>query len=363
MHTVFIHGAFPPPMHGAAAVTETIAKLTHDRGVKVIRLDVATPGRHDSRSPNLRRLVKSLWALKSILMSTPNPDDALYLAVAKGYGQFFDALAIVIARCKGMRLILHFHNYSVIARPTFSANLITFVLDPKALLVFLCDNMAERATVWRAKADAWTVVSNAALVSAPDGLASTGSKLSTLGYFSRVSEQKGVFRFIDLVSRLRGEGLSFEARIAGDFENESVEKRVRELSAANMIFVHGPVLGVHRERYLKSLDLLIFLSEYPHEAQPLVIFEALARGVTVITYEIGCTGELHDFPAVHVVTPESILNDPKALLLAETPEMETREVAMQTFETLRSRGTSSLEELVNFLARPKGVTHYWRGRN
>ena len=50
----------------------------------------------------------------------------------------------------------------------------------------------------------------------------------------------------------------------------------------------GPVYGADKESFYASIDLFIFPTRYRHEAEPLVVLEALAHGRPVIAFGRGC---------------------------------------------------------------------------
>ena len=66
-----------------------------------------------------------------------------------------------------------------------------------------------------------------------------------------------------------------------------------EMIAAAPYRVHvlGPVHGAAKARFFAMIDVFVFPTRYAHEADPLVVWEALAAGRPVIAYARGCIRE------------------------------------------------------------------------
>ena len=113
-------------------------------------------------------------------------------------------------------------------------------------------------------------------------------------YLGLCYRQKGLFDAIEAVAivnrTLRGTGLRFKLIVAGTFwmESERVEfeQRVRHpdlTEGGPMVEYRGFVAGENKARLLRESDCLCFPTYYPAESFGLVLVEAMAFGLPVVT--------------------------------------------------------------------------------
>jgi glycosyltransferase involved in cell wall biosynthesis len=54
----------------------------------------------------------------------------------------------------------------------------------------------------------------------------------------------------------------------------------------------GPKYGTDKDDFYEEIDILVFPTRYINEAEPLVILEAMCRGIPIIAYGRGCIPEI-----------------------------------------------------------------------
>jgi glycosyltransferase involved in cell wall biosynthesis len=130
-------------------------------------------------------------------------------------------------------------------------------------------------------------------------------RLVTLGFLGNISADKGIFEFLDVLSRLRDLGYDLKGKIAGPFQEAKTEQSVmlRVEQASNAQYI-GPVYGDDKSEFFRSIDVLLFPTRYSNEAEPLTMHEALMHGVPVIAYGRGSIGEVIADGAGIVIDPE-----------------------------------------------------------
>ena len=106
---------------------------------------------------------------------------------------------------------------------------------------------------------------------------------------ARLSEEKGIFRMLEIFKEIKDFGLSFVWRIAGDGpQKELIENKIKELGLDKEIIMLGMLKNPYP--YFKSSDLLLVPSY--NEAAPMVFDEARALGIPILTTDTTSAKEL-----------------------------------------------------------------------
>jgi len=102
-------------------------------------------------------------------------------------------------------------------------------------------------------------------------------------------KQKGVLFLPGIVAKAREKGLSVYLNIVGDGQDaDALQKLLMDASLMNSVKLHGALPHSEAMRLLDSADLLLMPSLF--EGQPIILFEAMARGVVpVATRLVGIT--------------------------------------------------------------------------
>lgn len=372
---LFVTGPFPPPVHGMAVATDRLATRAAGH-FTVHRFDIAARQRTGIRILDL--LLRTLHAFVTlitfgVLLPVRRPR-AVIAALSAGFARIFDLGAIAIARAMGYQVYLTHHSFAAFdGRERQRLLRLALPLLRRCRHVVLCDLMKARlCAAWSLDPGAVFVLSNAALIealpreaqdipmpesadtAAPVTAAARASGGPHLGFISNLCADKGLWTFLDVVDDLRARGLAVRATIAGPVEppDAALERTLRDrLERMGGVAWLGPVRGGAREAFYRSLDLLLFPTVYVHESEPLVILEALARGVEVITTTRGCIASaLADGEAV-VALPEAGFRAAAVAAIAGRADaaIDHRvrgDRARQHFERLQARGAAQFEHLV-----------------
>jgi glycosyltransferase involved in cell wall biosynthesis len=125
---------------------------------------------------------------------------------------------------------------------------------------------------------AWTLRFNRPLPDADGG---------TLLYMSTLTRTKGILKLLEAVRLLRAARPQIRLRVAGRFQEEDLQREAFAFIAAHglaeaVTFV-GNVDGRAKAEFLAGGDLFCLPTFYPYEGQPLVIIEAMAAGLPVLS--------------------------------------------------------------------------------
>jgi glycosyltransferase involved in cell wall biosynthesis len=296
MNPVYAIGPLPPPVHGASVITKNVIDLLQSSGVSVVALNTSPTSSRRNWQWHASRVAAYLRCCRALLAAPRGAK--VYLSLSGGSGLAYDLLIVIIARLKAHQLVFHHHSYAYIDRwrPAFAALL--RAAPPGQIHVVLCRDMQTGLEQRYRRTLNAVPVSNLSFVmqDAPRFVSRIG--IRRIGFLSNIAMDKGIDRFLDLAERVAAIGV--EVHIAGPFADSEVKAYVesRMRSLGNVVN-HGPVFGADKQRFYREIDLFVLLSRYANEAEPLVVYEAMAAGLPVAVTARGCLCELADKP--HVV--------------------------------------------------------------
>ncbi|RXG85985.1 glycosyltransferase family 4 protein [Bradyrhizobium vignae] len=285
---VAVVGPFPPPLGGFSQAMLLMEGLFKDHWDRVIRLDTTRISTSDGTQSKLARIltrVHLIWRLARVR------DDRgrvlFYMGVSGGAGQLSELLYIIIARLKWMRIVLHHHSFAYLNTSYWVSRLLFAAAGNSAIHLVLCNRMGELLKARYACAQ-YEVLSNVALnpvVVLPER---TSRPVTAIGFLSNIMIEKGIDRFLEILTQLRARGIFIIGHVAGPFYDVKSQKLVEQAVARGLVRYHGPVTGKQKEDFFESIDVFVFPTRYLNEAEPFVVLEALAAGVPVIATARGC---------------------------------------------------------------------------
>jgi glycosyltransferase involved in cell wall biosynthesis len=217
----------------------------------------------------------------------------LYLALSGGFGQWLDLPYVLISKLFGRPIFVHHHSFSYINSVTLT-NRCFFFFVRRAHHIVLSEGMgAALALRYRLPVAQMLVVSNAAFFRI-DPLPDPGALAPTIrvGFLANITADKGFVEFFDILEQLRRSGVTFRARIAGPLAAGARRQFEQLLAAAPEAEYVGPVYGEDKERFYRELDVFVFPTKYPNEAEPLVLYEAMKACVYVIASDRGAIRDM-----------------------------------------------------------------------
>lgn len=341
-------GPLPPPVNGFSNVCAMMLDLLKAR-VPVEVFDRA-PSAQRPASGVLKQLIRPLRYIGTCLRRR---DTALYLAVSGGRGQLIDLIYVLVSRLLRRPIFLHHHSYVYINSPS-ALNRLFFAMVRRQQHIVLSPNMGQALIrVYGLNPGAVHVVSNAAFYQSDEASPVLGNDTAPLhlGFLSNITFEKGIVEFFDVLAALKRRGVEYRAHIAGPVSPDAQQTFQMLLSAAAHVDYAGPVYGEEKERFYRQLDIFLFPTRYANEAEPLVIYEALRRGVHVIACDRGAIAEMLRegaglvFPRETMVEAaadhiENFSKDRRALRSARCR-------SMQQAQRIRSASKTSLENLVS----------------
>ncbi len=287
---VCVVGAFPPPVHGMATINAAVKNEIENSGGRTLAIDISPPGLDRTIVSHLVRIRKVAWGLaKLIRFLLARKRAVVYMSVSGGFGQVYELLFVLMTRLFGGTVYIHHHSFSYMARRRLLMGFLVKAAGRDARHILLCPTMQAAFTAIYRFGGLTYIVSNSGVHDLGGRKFSPRSKVENIGFISNISESKGIFDFIVIFKELNKKSEGFRAFVAGPFEDEKTKLSfVNKSEKLNDFCYLGPVYGEEKNRFFEKIDLLVFPTKYMNEAEPLVIYEALSRGIPVLATKRGC---------------------------------------------------------------------------
>ncbi len=324
---LIVIGPVPPPMHGAALVTERLVDEASRCG------DVRS---HVSSGPFSDRFSAYLGAAWAIPSSRNRRRRSFYLSVSGRLGQVPELLLLFLARLFAYSVYVHHHSFRYLNRQSSIMSLLVVVAGPRAEHLVLCETMAVKMR-GRYGVQRVRVLDNAAFVPSANRSEQRPSEVQKpppsresapqlrVGHLSNLSVDKGLLDVLQTFRRLCAMDARIELVLAGSpvgrKEHLILEDAQEEFGSHLQLLGH--VEGAEKESFLAEIDCLIFPSAHVHEAAPLVVLEALSHGALVIATDLGCISEQLRETASIVVDGTRDFADQAVVALMEGPRTES----------------------------------------
>lgn len=293
---LLIIGPFPPPRHGVAAVNESMHDAAIKAGIITQKYDTAPPSLDRALLVRLRRLGKIAGAFKAIrVFGREHTEGTVYFSLSGGLGLIYEAGLAYVARVVRLRVVVHHHSFRYLDRSYWPMWLLVWAAGENALHVVLSPGMGQALKQRYTGIGEVLALSNAAFVgvSSPQEQVSIASAPQTLGLLANLSAAKGVDDFLELAELAQREGLQWQFRLAGPFENpRAAPGYLQRITVLDNITYAGPLYREAKEAFFRSLDVFVFPTRYVHEAEPLTVLEAMRAGKPVIAFGRGCIPEM-----------------------------------------------------------------------
>ena len=337
-------GPVPPPVHGFSIAMQNLF-FEMKKSSSVTLLNVA--GRNSNKFIRvIQSLALSLFGCLKIIRSSSSQVNHIAIGCNGGLGSVFTLLLVAACRMINIDATLHHHSYNYINYRSRIMAVIVAISNSKIKHIFLSDSM-EKEFMLQYKAVTSDVVSNAFIVDIPEKNY-VRDKVFRVGMLSNLTREKGLLHFLELTDKARSIGLNINFILAGPVEsmNDLREIQKREKEFPNLEYV-GPIYGHEKDLFYKNIDTFVFPTDYHNEAQPIVLFEAMAHSVPVISIAKGCIREqVGDYYRIFESVEEfnkEILNCLLELSKMSIDEIETlRESTLSFFISQRQKSLKSI---------------------
>lgn len=309
----------PPPVHGANIMNRYVTESPGLRElfqVQVFRLQYAS-SIEDLGKMTLKKIpviVKHFINLLMVLYRY-RPDAVYFVPMVRGLAFYRDCFFVILFRIFKVKTIYHLHGKGIRDEIRSPVSLIVYRWFFRGALVITLSDLlfpdisplVERGSVY--------ILPNAIGLDheeVREGRHGGGDAPLQVLFVSNLMSTKGPLVLLDACMDLKGRDVPFQARFAGgdrlDLTGEEFQQAIGERELGDRVSYLGPVYGAGKDALYGSSD--VFVLPTTNDCFPLVIIEAMAHGLPVISTDEGAVPEM----VVHDVTGFIVeKNNPAAL--------------------------------------------------
>ena len=288
--TIGIVGQLPPPHHGSAVMTQRLAQAISDIGyeARVVSRDFSSSADEVGQF-KLQKLRRAIGLMREVgaLGSTR----ACVVFGTNRRGSFLiDCVILAILRKKRVRTInyIHTQGYKQLAESSRTlAKLVKWFLAQPELNIVLSPRLAQDIRPW-VEERRIAIIPNCVAPSNGDIELDDQDASCTreVLFLSNLLPEKGALAFVQSAAYI-GPEVKVRLTVAGDTEELSYKARLYGAARSHPVSFVGSVYGAEKDSLMRRSHLFVFPTTYRYEAQPLVILEALAAGLPVISSDAG----------------------------------------------------------------------------
>jgi glycosyltransferase involved in cell wall biosynthesis len=287
-----VHAVLPPPVTGMTLCTECVADAV-ERRIAVRRYNWSNGSSTITKWFRFVKMLRALGTPVRLLLRSRPQHGVFYMPCNAGVATIYNFLAILTARLRGYRCVLHHHFYRYVDRFQWRIKILTGLLGKHDLQILLCPEMEIRfRSLYGEMLPLAIIPSSIQLLQAGTPSYRPPGERRTpfyLGHISNLQMTKGLDTVIEVLRALRERGRDVRLILAGPIqspiEQQLIDKAKEEFG--HTLDYRGAVYGADKHRFFEDLHVKLFPTRYP-DAQPLVITEAFSYSRPVIAFAQGC---------------------------------------------------------------------------
>jgi glycosyltransferase involved in cell wall biosynthesis len=296
----------PPPVTGMTLLTEKVVQRLREKATVRLATWTAGDARQRPRTRVLRVLRAANCLIKLVLHGSVR-NTRLYLTANSKGGLIMTGLIVMAARRLGYVIYLHHHAYNYIDQYDKKMAWIDRSMGPEDVHLVHCPQMIEDFRARYPSKSRFECL-YPSIVSLP--LAQPRSQMPRqfcLGFLANLSVAKGLDLVLETFQVLRQRGRNVRLCLAGPCSTAEAERMLEDALQKHKPFIShvGGVYGERKIEYFNSIDCFVFPTKYDCESWGIVLNEALASGLPIITTDRGCIRTLMGTGAGEIINDES----------------------------------------------------------
>lgn len=284
-------GPLPPPVGGMATVVQALTSaLKGQWDVRILNTVKTTPINRSFVQAVTSQLRLMGRLVGVCLVWRPN---IVHVHTCSWFSFWRSAVDVVIARSLGRHVVLHVHGGQF---AEFLASLPPFKQGLARRVFALCHGVIALSDGWKGVLDRWCDPERVVVV--PNGVAlqpvrhAAPGEVFTIICLAALDPQKGQADLLRAVAKLPDRD-NYRVALLGPeavpAECRRLEMLAQDLGLDAQVDLPGPVSGDVKEAWWDRADCFCLPSH--HEALPMSMLEAMARGVPVVTTRVGAIPE------------------------------------------------------------------------
>jgi glycosyltransferase involved in cell wall biosynthesis len=273
--------ALPPPIHGSALVSDYVINLIEPK-YDIHKINIGSRDVLSTyNSGVVKKIISGLHKLLRVLIDLSGGYDKVYFTPAiNGLAFWRDIILILLIKLKNSKASVIFHMHNKGLENSYIKRILFNYITKNDVIIVLTKKLSVPY-----KSDV-NIVKNFP-IGAPKTSIRIKEKISRIGFLSNYIVEKGIKSFVDIAFEFRNTNLKFEAagKDADCTRNELLS--IVDSKGHLNLQVHGPKYDEDKWRFLDSLEVLLFPTTYSNECSPLVLMEAMSRGVLVVSFNEG----------------------------------------------------------------------------
>ena len=291
-----IVGAFPPPVNGYSTITSNLEQIVRTFR-QTIPIDISPGTSQRGISYHVRRVRRVVaGSIKVVALRARHRSFDTYIATESRLGLIYTIAIAVAARAVGSYVYLHHHVFRYIDQHSILMRALLSVTKGHATHIFLSQSMRDSFERRYRSSVCYVVLSNLGFIPLPERMRLAPRENDgplTVALLSNLSREKGLYEFLALAKAALQNMIAVRFVLAGPASTAEDAGAIAEATRmlGESFDYRGPLYGDQKTKFFQEADVFVFPTSYANEAQPLVVFEALAYGCHVVAFDQGCVSE------------------------------------------------------------------------
>ncbi|MBV6478486.1 MAG: D-inositol-3-phosphate glycosyltransferase [Ignavibacteria bacterium] len=306
---IIMIGSLPPPYHGSNMYFHSLINSRIKNEFSVSHLDISDHRDINNLSKldytNVKTALTSIFNLKKLLKKIE--PDIVYIPVSSNFLPYLrDGLFILISSYfSNAKILIHLHEGSYFRNVFYNNSqgivkkFIRYTLSKVDTAIVYSENLKRVFEGFVKNVTSFPNGMDFEISSDTSVKNENEFRYPVITFMGNLFETKGILDVIKAAVKVIAKYKDASFQIAGmwtDNERQTKSKALELIDKhkiRNNIVFNGVVTGNEKDKLFRETDIFIFPTFYPYEGCPLVIIEAMAYGIPVIsTKDIGAISEM-----------------------------------------------------------------------